>query len=234
MAIYTDAGSRFVQFENENGLRRYPFADWASLTDSNGRELPLDVISDFRVAVPMEDGASEVPVVKLTSIHLSQSMVSACFKCERTSGVCALSVTVSTASFKPYFPYRLEKLAGTEDAGGIVSFGDMTFPGFPYTYFLDAEIHPCCVSASKPAGLRRITDERSGISVSGDVEMSFSGYVDVKKDGNAFSLSLVDGAAQELSSQCEKLKGDVCGAVPIRSINGVAPDEDGNIVLWFH
>lgn len=232
-----------AQFENLNSLREYPFADGSSRRARDGRELPQDVIVDVHLLVPASfenpeswlSGAS-LPDVRLSSVHLSQQMVSACFVSEFHGVRSALSVSVARASFRPYFPYRLEKLVGTEDCGGVVTFGDIAFPSSPETYLMeDAAIHPCCCAIARPPALRRFFDERSGDSVSGDAEIAFSGYILTKRDGKSFSLSLEKGADAELASDCANVAGlDVCGATPIRSINGVSPDADGNIVLWFH
>ena len=78
-------------------------------------------------------------------------------------------------------------------------------------------------------------DPRSGESVSGDAEIAFSGHVSASRSGKSFVLSLENGSDVELASECAMASGhDVCGATPIRSINGIRPDKDGNIVLWFH
>ena len=245
MAVYVDMDS--AQFENANSLRLYPFAEGASLLDENGREMSRDVIVDLHIVAPANlgdpseiiSGQDALPVVALSSLHLSSHMVSACFKC----GNVAMSVTVAKENFKPYFPYRLEKLAGSEDVGGIVTFGDIAFPGFPETYFfrnrfdgdVGVVVHPCCVAVAKPPALRSFVDPRSGEKLSGDVEIGFSGYVKSERSGKSFALSLEDGADVELASECAKANGvGACGATPIVSINGVHPDEDGNIVLWFH
>ena len=140
-----------------------------------------------------------------------------------------------------YFtPFLIDNLAGTGKET-FVTFGEMELPGFPETYRFDplgsaAVVHPCCVAAAKPAGLRSFFDRRSGERVSGDARIDFSGYVDAEKDGKSFRLSLSEGAASELMSTCEGLSDGVgpCGATPIRTINGIRPDDDGNIVLWFH
>ena len=232
-----------AQFENLNGLRKYPFAESASIAGKDGKEFPLDVVVDLHLFVRSDmqrpsSGfvVSGKPVARLISAHLSQSMVSVCF-----SSVCGnykdfLSVTVARERFEPYVPYRLEVLSGSEDSGGIVTFGDIDFPGTQETYFFDdAEISPFCISASMPAALRSVIDPRSGSRISGDVNIRFSGYVVSEKNGNSFKLSLEDGAGSELASECAIATGpEVCGATPISSINGVFPDEEGNIVLWFH
>ena len=232
MAVYVDTA--VAQFENVNELRKFPFSDESSLVDRSGVELPIGMIVDAHMFVPCETGFT--PVVKLTRVHISSAMISACFKSSYGGRMCAMSVTVSVSDFGPYIPYRMEKLAGSEDIGGVVSFGDITFPNYPETYFLEnAAIHPCCVISSRPSGLRRIVDPRSGESVSGDVRISFSGHVKAGNVGNGILLSLEDGSESELASECSKATGlDVCGATPISSINGIRPDSDGNIVLWFH
>ena len=247
MAAYVDMES--AQFENVNSLRMFPFADDASLLDREGRALPLDSIVDAHVFAPADFGNPQqisleaMPIVRLSSFHLSKSMVSACFVSECDGSRCAASVTVTAGNFVPYSPYRLEKLTGSYDMGGVVSFGDIFSKfgsadrdGLPETYFFDdARLHPCLVVPAKPAGLRSFIDPRSGERVSGDVAISFTGYVNASKDGRSVELSLVSGADVELASECAKATGaDVCGATPIASLNGIRPDEYGNIVLWFH
>jgi len=241
MSVHIDVGS--AQFENVNSLRSYPFAEGSSLVDRFGKELSRDVVVDAHLVVPFNlnnpsSGFSEqtLPAVRLSAVHLSASTISACFVAEINGTRNALSVTVLASDFKPYYPYRLEKLAGSEDIGGIVTFGNMTFPGFGETYFLpSAIIHPCCVTVARPVSLRKFIDLRSGESVTGDAEIAFSGYVKTSRNGNSVRVSLEDGADVELASECAKaVQSNACGATPIRSINGISPDEDGNIVLWFH
>lgn len=247
MAAYVDMES--AQFENVNALRKFPFACDASLVDREGRELPSDAIVDLHMFVPadfpnlQQMPAEALPSVRMTSFHLSEAMVSACFVSESGGKTSAASVTVAAGGFLPYFPYRLEPLAGTQDMGGVVSFGDvfskfsgMDIRGLPETYFFDdARIHPCQVICAKPAGLRSFVDPRTGEKVSGDVDIEFTGYVEATRDGNSVSLELGSGGDVELASECAKATGaDVCGATPIVSINGIRPNAYGNIVLWFH
>ena len=235
-----------AQFENINELRQYPFAEQCSLLDATGRELPRNLVVDAHFVVPSNAELvlpdETAPVVRLTSAHVSEAMVSVCFCTEWLGSVQALSVIVSRESFVPYVPYRLEKLVGSRDIGGCVEFGDMSFPHTPETYrfstpetMRNAEIHHSCVAVAKPAGLRRIIDRRSGMSVAGDVSIAFSGYVNASKSGDEIKLELAKDADTELMASCIGLQASVgCGATPIRTINGISPDADGNIVLWFH
>lgn len=232
-----------VQFENANEMRMYPFAEDASLRDVNGRQMPLDAISDIRMVVPdhYENPESSflessLPVVRMSSLHISKHMVSACFATEFLGSKCALSISVARGNFRPYFPYRMDNLSGSANIGGYVSFGNVEFPDFPETYFFDdARLAPCCIAVASPPRLTGFVDQRSGDKVSGDVEIEFSGYIETEKDGDSFRLSLEDGAGETLASECQKKVGnDSCGATPITSINWVSPDKHGNIVLWFH
>ena len=234
MAFYEDTA--IAQFENTNSLRAYPFVEGCSLCDRDGKELSRDVVVDVHLFVPAVGDVPSNPDVYLDSVHLSQAMVSVCFKSGFGGVTNALSVTVARENFEPYRPYRLQKLAGVEDMGGIVTFGDIEFPGFPETYFLDgASVHPCCVAVAKPAELRSIVDERSGESLRGNVKIDFSDHILSERNGKDFRLYLEDGSYEELASECVQVTGlDACGATPINSINGVRPDRDGNIVLWFH
>ena len=242
MSIHEDIA--IAQFENVNSLRMYPFYDGGNLIDRRGKVLPSDIIVDIKMVVPAvfpnpESGIVHgyLPNVNMTSVHLSGSMVSACFvSYGGTKPVAAMSITVSTENFKPYVPYMMNRLYGSDDIGGIVTFGDIDFPGQPETYILDhAMVDPCCIVSAKPCGVRSFVDRRSGEKASGDVSIDFSGYISTNRDGRSIALSLEEGAAEELMSECFSGEGvGDCGATPIRSINGVEPDDDGNIVLWFH
>ncbi len=250
MADYVDHG--LAQFENVNALRGYPFESDVQLVSRDGRTLSRDVVVDVHLVVPhpferpvaRQDDSDEwddvdempLPVVRMSSIHLSPKMVSVCFVASVGGVSHALAATVETSSLVPYSPVRLEKLYGEEDIGGLVTFGDIDLPGFPETYrFDDAVVLPCCVAVVRPTPLRKFTDLRSGDTVSGDSKIVFSSYVKAYRDGRKFTLRLADGAADVLASECAAADGyESCGATPITTINGISPDEHGNIVLWFH
>lgn len=232
MSVFVD--NAVPQFENVNGLRKFPFSEDSSLVDRDGKELPQDAVVDLHMVVPADEGS--VPDVRLVSAHLSRAMVSVCFRSVAAGRTCAMSVMVAGEDFAPYRPYMLRPLYGSEDIGGVVTFGDMDLTTCPMTYFLeDAVVHPCCIAQSRPAGLRGIVDPRSGGELFGDARLSFSGHVEsVIKDG-MFSLSLSEESRANLASECAGgSEAGMCGATPIASINGVRPDADGNIVLWFH
>lgn len=222
-----------IQFENANEGRSYPFDDNVILETVDGIKLEDSIISDLHLVVPCGQDAY------LSSIYVSENMISVCLKmfCG-TLFKTALSVFVKRESFEPYIPYRMEKLTGSEDVGGIISFGDNPFREHPSTYrFYDRKIRivDSAVSRYVPAALRTLIDDRTGESVRGDVSLSFSNYILSYRDGNALSLKLKDGAAKVLASSCDKDRPvNPCGATPVMSINNVKPDDEDRIVIWFH
>ena len=217
-----------AKFENVNEGRSYPFADDAILNTEDGIRLPDDVLADMRLVAPAGSVAS------LSSVYISPRMISLCL----AVGASALSCTVSRDLFEPYVPYRLGRLAGLEDTGGVVTFGQLEFPSEPRTYRFApgvARLADCVMAEYVPAALRRFVDARSGRMLSGDVKLDFSGYVQAERTADGLQLKLPAEAARALLSDCDKkIQSNPCGATPVTKINGVAPDDKGRIVLWFH
>jgi len=220
-----------IQFENANEGRSYPFEDNSVLESDDGKVLPDEVIADMHLVVPKGMDA------RLSSVYISENMVSLCVVAEGQSGSAALSVVVKVSAFKPYVPYRLEKLTGSEDVGGVVTFGQIDFAGCAGSYRFGNRVHVAegAVSRYTPARLRRIVDQRTGKYVSGDVTLEFPSYIEVEKSEDGVRLSLAEGANDRLLSKCDRtVVSNPCGSTPITSINGVLPDEEKRIVLWFH
>ena len=150
----------------------------------------------------------------------------------------AMSVTVRASELEPYVPYRLEPLTGSEDFGGVITFGQIELPETPVTYrFQDCavKVDECALARYEPARVRSFVDPRTGERASGDVRLSFSAHVSSSRDGNGARLSLDEASRSGLLSDCDRNRpANACGAVPIEAINGVRPDDEGRIVIWFH
>lgn len=153
-------------------------------------------------------------------------------------GTDAMSVVIRPSEFEPYRPYRLEPMTGSEDFGGIVTFGQVEFPEVPVTYRFDDGAIPItegAVARYETARVRKFIDPRTGESASGDVSLGFSSHVTAVKENNGVRLILDEAAKTELLSKCDRKRpSNACGATPIRSINGITPDADKRIVIWFH
>lgn len=235
IAYDTDISSAtpaLAQFENVNEGRSYPFDGDSELTSTDGRVLPDNVIADLHLVLPEGTNAS------LSSVYVSEHMVSACVLAHGSGFTEALSVRIRREDFEPYRPYRLEQVTGSSDCSGIMTFGNIDLPEASGSYRFAPDsvtfVDSVCTKF-KPAGLRRLIDDRTGESVAGDVSIDFSQYVAAERSLDGIRLYLKDGANNILLSKCDKDKPmNACGTTPIASINGVYPDEQNRIVLWFH
>lgn len=221
-----------VQFENANEGRSYPFADNAVLKTVDGTTLGDHVVADMHLVVPRGVEAY------LSSVYISEHLISVCVRIvEDGASIAALSCMVSADRFEPYVPYRLEKSTGGQDIGGIVTFGaiDLEADRGTYRFKNGVPLADAALVKYVPAKLRRFIDDRTGESLSGDVDIEFSGYVETSKTGDGVKLSLSPGAEKALLSKCDRGRSDnPCGATPVASINGVLPDDKKRIVIWFH
>lgn len=230
LGVYTPG---VIQFENANEGRAYPFAENASLEAEDGKILNPEVITDVHLVIPKQASAF------LSSVYISEKIISACIKVTfKDKEPSALSVIVKFEDFQPYTPYRLEKLTGGEDIGGVITFGSIRPEDYGGTYrFPDNALYfeDSTVSKFTPAKVRSFIDDRSGNSINGDVTLKFSSYLIPYKEEGALKLKLTEGAKETLLTKCDREKDiNACGATPITSINGVAPDSKDRIVIWFH
>lgn len=223
-----------IQFENANEHRSYPFMDNSVLLADNGMTLPDSLITDLHLVIPKNADAC------LSSVYVSESMVSVCIKVSKqgTPSVMAMSCTARAADLIPYMPYRLEKLTGSEDIGGVVTFGSIDFSSSRGTYRFTENtigIADSAISKYTPSGLRKIIDPRTGAELSGDITVSFPSYVTAENTAEGIKLGISEKANNILLSECDKDSADnPCGATPVTSINGIPPDDRKRIVLWFH
>lgn len=217
-----------IQFENVNEGRSYPFSDESII--------PFDenTIVDLSIVAPK--GAT----AWLSSVYLSKNLISLCVRVVVGTSAKALSVIVKADEFEPYIPYRLEKVGSSEDIGGMVTFGNIRLAEFiePKTYkFAEGKITfaPPVLMEYVPAAVRKFLDPRNGETVNGDVEFSFSAHVVASQGERGVKLSLKEGSNDLLLPKCEReAPVNACGATPVTSINGVKPDAENRIAIWFH
>lgn len=224
----------YIQFENANEARSYPFESNSILQTLDGKILPDGLIADAHLALPVGVTAF------LSKVYISTSLVSICIKVkdELTEELAALVLTLQRSKIKPYTPYRLDKLVGCEDIGGVISLGNVDLIDQVGDFrFEDSQVkfENSVISNFVPAKVRRIIDPRTGESLSGEVNIKFSNYINVSKKDGGIDLELTPEGNIELLPACDRNKDfNACGATPITNINGVYPDEQGRIVLWFH
>jgi hypothetical protein len=218
-----------IQWENENELRWYPFESGCSGFDS-----AIDVVSDISI-VSENLGTG---VFRLYSVYVGPEMVSVSF----SDGTDVLVCTVQKDDFEPYKPYGMNSVSGS--ASGICSFGNIDFsktvyakPGNNGPIVLQT-----LVVRVDRGNLFGFKDDLTGDVLTGDVRFVFPSGADVTKgftshgywEVQTFFVGLSSWMDENLVSDCDEkdnLKpGDLS---PIRSINGVKPDDHGRIALVF-
>ena len=216
-----------VQWENENEIRWYPFEQGASDLDAAG------VVSDLSIMVNQDGPMS----FRLGSVHVGPGMVSMSV----SAGEYALVCTVLKADFEPYRPYPMTSVSG--ECGGMCSFGDVDFSN-PFTRKFDGDgplVLQTVVARVETGKLKGFKDDVSGKTISGEVEFRFPSDTIVKRenyvsdlDVGTISVEMSSELNGRLVSPCDSQDRLSAGKLsPIRSINGIEPDENGRIAVVF-
>lgn len=228
-----------IQWENRNELRKHPFDPAATLVADDGTEMPAGIVSDIHLSC----GGSGVPHV--SCVHVGP-LISASVAFD---GVASLYATVPADEFVPYRPYPLVPFNGVSGVAGFISFGDVPslskYRTNPVVWrFSDSSqsgILPILVVRAPGGQLLSFVDDRTGVSVSGDVVFSIpDGITFETEKGETEAGVPADVASFEISDELnERLKTD-CDAdglasvkkiQPIRSFNFVRPNADGDIAI---
>lgn len=221
------------EWQNENALRAYPLEDDAPAAPS----IPTWLISDLRVTCP--------PVyarVYVSSVYVSDTLVSVA-----VSGIAAgegsvpvglLARTVTRDELEPFRAYSMDRMS--DGASGAVAFGEIPAGAAPLRMSFTADEAPVAEAAivrAEAPGVTAIVDPYHGTRASGIIDLSgnseFRTAVD-KDDPHTIVFTLADVYRDATTSVCDATPSkDACGATPVRTINGVAPDENGTITLRF-
>lgn len=213
-----------TQWENSNALRKYPFSEDASLVDDAGAMLPLDIVTDMMLFAP--DAEAHV-----TNVRISPTMVSLAV----LSGSQCAGVFVPRSSFEPYVPFQL---SGSPGFGGYVTFGDFEWPSagrfHRFSTSAQSKLDPHAVVKFPAPGVLKFVDDVSGEELSGDVVVSLPDILEISEVDGEIQLSMTENGARQLTTPCNVgTDSTICGTPVIRTINGIAPDEDGAILLRF-
>lgn len=229
------------EWQNENELRAYPLQDDAPA----GAVLPAWFLSDLRVTCGSPDG-----VVFISSAYLSDTLVSVAVSVAETlppetpggeprtvvSGL--LARTVTRDELEPRRAYSMDRLS--EAGSGMVAFGEIPPDAAPFRLTFgpgDAPLAESAVVRTAGPGVKSVADRARGTAVSGIVDLSgnseFRTYEDPEAP-NTIVVELSDAYREMTTSACSATPSfDACGATPVRTINGVAPDGTGAIELRF-
>lgn len=222
----------YIQWCNENEGRHYPLAEHATLVDNNGLVLPNDIIADLSITVAPAYRDAYVSSVWVTPQLLGVSIAHA--------NMALASVLINRSTYTPYTAIPLQAMPALESFSGWIVFGNYKYTArqrwlFSSTAQSGIEMRAIKLIDDLPVVSIRKLGASDIVAASKVVKLVGAGYLRVYKhetdpqaivvDLNADSRALFLGPCFTLAEQ-----GD-CGTPPLRSINGVCPNDDGIITL---
>jgi len=221
------------EWQNENALRAYPLEDDAPAASV----LPAWLLSDIRVTCP-----HVYKTVYVSSAYVSDTLVSVAVSGvtgeEGAQPVGLLARTVTRDELEPFRTYSMDRMSA--GASGAVAFGEVPPGTAPFHLAFSADEAPLVEAAivrAETPGVAKIVDPYHGTEATGIIDLSgnseFRTAVDAE-DPQTIVFTLSDTYRDVTTSVCDATPSkDACGETPVKSINGVAPDENGTITLRF-
>ena len=218
-------------WENGNALQVYPFMDNSSMQSIDGDTLPSNYISDLLIFSP-----NDILGIYLSSFRIGPRVVGASFS-SSSGGVC--SVFVSKDTFVPYSPVKMSSAFGV--SSGYITFGDIAWPETPKLYRFTSsatQVDPRAIVQIQTPGVKAFKDDNSGVKIDGVVELSIPATMTatVLEDYGTWhvAFNLTSSGVDEVATPCTVGNSTTaCGTPAIKSINGVAPNSSGEILLGF-
>ena len=210
------------QWESGNSGSAFPFED-----DSLPDGLHPGCIVDACLCIP--SGIGGMPT--LSCFHSGPGLVSAMVTLD---GLPALYCAVTAGEFSAFEPVRLS--SSVPNVSGMLTFGDVSFAE-PYTWRGSAAFSESAVVRHTIGRLEGFYRPSSGLRATGFVGLDLPEGVtaSVSEDGHSsvVRFSCDADVKESVLSPCAKYERPVSMPVPIRSINGVGPDEKGRIAIVF-
>jgi hypothetical protein len=232
------------EWQNENALRAYPIEDDAPAA----AVLPAWFLSDMKVTCP-----SRYLKVFVSSAYLSDTLVSVGISGMTSGGIVVglLARTVTRDELEPYRTYSMDRLSS--DASGAIAFGEVPAGATPFRltfsakevevepgvteYEVDSPLVESAIVRVDVPGVSRIVDPYHGTEATGIIDLSGNSEFRTSVDPDApqtIVFTLADTYRDITTSVCDATPSrDACGDTPVKSINGVTPDENGTITLRF-
>lgn len=227
-------GAEYIQWLNENENRAYPVAEYATQLDDQGRLLPTDIIADVGLMLPPSHQE-----VHFTSIRITEQSVVVGL----ASPLSGLFIgTFNRAALTPYTAYPLTPLLS--DISGWIVFGHHIASGiedYRFAQPLASRVEMRAVRMIDEIPVKKFIKFGGSDVIAADKIVTFQGGSGVVFEldpddptGHTILVSLDDEHKYSFVSPCLAWASrDICGAVPMRSFNGVCPDDDGRIELRF-
>ena len=222
-----------VDWLNANSQRDYPLADSSSLKDTSGAiTLPRDFLVDLVLSVPVIEG------VEPGLFHLQQLAVlpQGVMVTLGYDGTPIAAASVDRTTHQRYMSYRMVGRGDFEDAYGTITVGQFDnmdqVPSGLYTFDTAGgrveatTIHPDIrgVTSIRVVNQRNVSDP-----LVGDVYLVAGRNARLQVSGNQITIDALP-LSEELAEECG-CDDPTRSGEPIRRINGVGPNEDGDFTL---
>ena len=225
------------EWQNENALRAYPLEDDAPAA----AVLPAWLLSDLRVTC-----RTDITRVYVSSAYLSETLVSVAVSGDSgpgTAPVGLLSRTVTRDELEPFRTYSMDRMSDV--ASGAVVFGEVPAGAEPFRFRFkagEALVVEAAIVRVRAPGVAALVDPYHGTRATGIIDLSGNSEfrTSIGKEGqdddplHTIVFTLVNTYRDISTSVCDATPShDACDATPVKSINGVPPDENGTITLRF-
>jgi hypothetical protein len=218
-----------LEFEDSNLLRKYPISEEATCVDDDGKQLESDILQDLSIVSYVE-----ISNARIGSIYISNNIVSVTVLDD--SGVVAVfTSTVDEA--------KDELLPSYARPGVFARIRVAACVGETKTYRFSTKeqslVHEMCILDVRSTRVDSFVDDKSGEEFRGEVSLVFRPGIKCSvKNGNTDDptviLSADDGMDKTLSTGCVPTNlNRSCVAPVIQSIDGVKPNEFGEIAIVF-
>ena len=220
----------YTQWLNQNELRAYPLKETTGLRTTDEQTMPNNILVDMCIMVPSAHSRAY-----LSSLYVSPYTVTLAI----SSGTTGLLIgTYSLADMEPYTAYPLVPVI--DDVSGWVAFGankptvGTHYKFSSYTYgALSSRVVRVIESLPVKRILRYSGDDDQYCD--GDVAITGGGGVLAERDTTDVDQETIifrlDKSVKSIfTGECDVFD---CVVPPIRSINGVCPDDNGRITLRF-
>jgi len=224
-----------AEWPNCNSQRNYPLKGSATDKDITGSiSLPENFIVDFTLSVPASTGLNPA-LFHVAQVGVFSSGVVLSFGYD---GTAFATINIPTSSFTKYSTYRISGRAAFSTAVGWVTIGeldDVLALGGAWDFdTTGAGLLPSLIRPSLQAVSSIAIANGSDVSeaITGDIVLQAGANVGFRLDESGDTPIIYIDAANGLNLEEECACTDLDNSAPcIRTINGIAPNEAGNLTF---
>ncbi len=225
-----------IQFANENQLRSYPFVDWATKKDQTGT---ITIPDSFLIGMylPVSSALAIRPerfYLQHLGIFPAGYTLTVGYYDETTNPAVA-TVSIAKLTHREFRSYAMSGLGDFADSTGHVVIGsldeiDQIAPGlYTFDYAATAlEVDAIWPQIRGVSSIRVVSGNYSSERIYGDIALIAGDNVrlSVSQMGSVTQIRIDAVGSLDLNAQC--ICSPASASPPIRTINGIGPDAEGN------